>query len=327
MTSRRKVGDERLYYTPPAMRRYKQQQQQQQKQQKSKSSSVSSLERRGLESDSNLDRFLEHTTPSVSAQHFPWTSVHSWRNCNHEFHPYFFILGDLWESFREWSVYGAGVPLVLNGTDSVVQYYVPFLSGIQLYVDPSRNVVERRPGEDSDANSSGSDGENECRPERGTGTSNHTELLFEYFERELPFHREPLADKISILASHFPLLKTHRSCDLTPASWISISWYPIYRIPVGPTLQNVDTCFLTYHSLAKPIMSSDGGRDCGSKLSLPTFGLVPYKFKVSDWNHQNGVQEGQKMSSLLQDADNWLRVLQVNHPDYSFFTTRGTSWR
>ncbi|KAF3773379.1 hypothetical protein EJ110_NYTH55433 [Nymphaea thermarum] len=53
-----------------------------------------------------------------------------------EFHP-FLMLGDLWESFKEWSAYGAGVPLVLNGSDSVVQYYVPYLSAIQLYADSS----------------------------------------------------------------------------------------------------------------------------------------------------------------------------------------------
>ena len=43
-------------------------------------------------------------------------------------YPYF-VLGDLWESFEEWSAYGAGVPLLLNGSDSVVQYYV-----INLYI-------------------------------------------------------------------------------------------------------------------------------------------------------------------------------------------------
>ncbi|KAI3459242.1 hypothetical protein Pfo_015905 [Paulownia fortunei] len=355
---RRRVGEERLYYSPPAMRRYNHQQQQL----KSKSSSSSLPERRRLESDSNLDRFLEHTTPVVPPQHFPRTSMQAWRNRNREFHPYF-ILGDLWESFREWSVYGAGVPLVLNGTDSVVQYYVPSLSGIQLYIDPSRNFVEqRRPGEESDANSSSSDGDNECGNDRGAVNSqgswnqqsttgqgcnrlagrNHDFLgssvdggdisnppgllIFEYFERELPFHREPLADKISILASRFPVLKTYRSCDLTPASWVSIAWYPIYRIPVGPTLQNVDACFLTFHSLAKPVRSGEGVHDAVSKLALPTFGLVSYKFKVSDWN-ANGVDKHQKVDSLLRAADSWLRSLQVNHPDYSFFTSHNIHWR
>ena len=34
---------------------------------------------------------------------------------------------------KEWSAYGAGVPLVLDQRQSVVQYYVPYLSAIQLY--------------------------------------------------------------------------------------------------------------------------------------------------------------------------------------------------
>ena len=56
----------------------------------------------------------------------------------------YFCLGDLWESFREWSAYGAGVPLVLNGRNSVIQYYVPYLSAIQLYADPSRPSSRNR---------------------------------------------------------------------------------------------------------------------------------------------------------------------------------------
>lgn len=50
----------------------------------------------------------------------------------------YFNLGDLWESFREWSAYGAGVPVTLNGSDCVIQYYVPYLSGIQLYAESHR---------------------------------------------------------------------------------------------------------------------------------------------------------------------------------------------
>lgn len=80
-------------------------------------------------------------------------------------------------------------------------------------------------------------------------------LVFEYFERNQPYGREPLADKASLLspnrslsvfhffcgiaftffcplqlqisglASKFPELKTYKSCDLTAASWISVAWY------------------------------------------------------------------------------------------------------
>lgn len=65
------------------------------------------------------------------------------RTCDIEFQHYF-TLGDLWESFMEWSAYGAGVPLVLDGSDPVVQYYVPYLSGIQLYVESTASNAKSR---------------------------------------------------------------------------------------------------------------------------------------------------------------------------------------
>lgn len=53
--------------------------------------------------------------------------------------PCYFVLGDVWESFAEWSAYGTGVPLNLNSNnnnkDRVFQYYVPSLSAIQIYAD------------------------------------------------------------------------------------------------------------------------------------------------------------------------------------------------
>ncbi|KAJ0718070.1 hypothetical protein HanLR1_Chr08g0266581 [Helianthus annuus] len=90
----------------------------------------------------NLERFLESVTPSVPAQYPSKRAMGGWRNCD-EYQPYF-VLGDLWESFKEWSAYGAGVPLILNDSDSVVQYYVPYLSGIQLYMDPLKSSAKSR---------------------------------------------------------------------------------------------------------------------------------------------------------------------------------------
>ncbi|KAH7682568.1 hypothetical protein IHE45_05G130300 [Dioscorea alata] len=78
----------------------------------------------------NLNRFLESTVPSVPAQYLSKARMRGRRTCDVEIPPYL-ALADLWESFKEWSAYGAGVPLLLNGSDSVVQYYVPYLSGIQ----------------------------------------------------------------------------------------------------------------------------------------------------------------------------------------------------
>ncbi|XP_009595842.1 uncharacterized protein [Nicotiana tomentosiformis] len=385
--NRRRVGDDR-FYSPPAMRK-----QQKLKAAKSRieaesrtesddgASSTASFSSIRVENLTNLDRFLQHTTPKVPAQFFPKTIMKGMRNLDNDPQPYF-ILGDLWESFGEWSAYGAGVPLVLNQSDCVVQYYVPYLSGIQLYVDPSRpSIKQRRPGEESDSDSLRETSSDDSS-EYGAGASRvankvhgswkqnmigssidgikHVSLkkdpfleysgdeneignspgllIFEYFERNQPYGREPLADKISGLASKFSELKTYRSCDLTPSSWISVAWYPIYRIPTGPTLQNLDACFLTYHSLSTPagvsrtdwpqqhgttISRGIVGTGTSAKLPLPTFGLASYKFQVPFW-FPDGVNECQKVNSLLRAADNWLRLLQVNHPDYSFFVSHNS---
>ncbi|KAL8549516.1 hypothetical protein ACS0TY_008375 [Phlomoides rotata] len=285
--------------------------------------------------------------------------VRSWRTCDVEFQP-FFVLSDLWESFKEWSAYGVGVPLVLNDRDGVVQYYVPYLSGIQLYTDLSKSTKLRQLGEESDCEyfrDSSSDGSSDSEQERGglnysreqsvrdqhmtfqegfssdegEPGSSQSCLFFEYLERDQPYSREPLANKISDLALHFPELKTLRSCDLLPSSWISVAWYPIYRIPTGPTLRDMDACFLTFHSLHTPMTGSEvvhppvvtypTESDGVPQISLPVFGLASYKYKVSLWTPNTGHQR-QLSNALLQAADNWLNLLQVNHPDFSFFCRR-----
>ncbi|KAJ0989191.1 hypothetical protein J5N97_007547 [Dioscorea zingiberensis] len=328
----------------------------------------------------NLDRFLESTVPSVPAQYLSKTRMRGWRTCDVEFRPYF-ALADLWESFKEWSAYGAGVPLLLNGTDSVIQYYVPYLSGIQLYSESgSPSSSSSRPGEESDGDNcrdSSSDGSSDYdhqtplkysrnwnqkdfgsvsafRMDRLSLRDNHRasqeefssddgetgnsqgRLLFEYLEHNPPFTREPLADKISDLACRFPELKTLKSSDLSPASWMSVAWYPIYRIPTGPTLQDLDACFLTFHYLSTPmkgignasgpIVTYPQGVDGVPKISLPSFGLSCYKLKGSIWT-ANGTYERQLTDSLFQAADKWLRLRQVNHPDYQFFASRGVIQR
>ncbi|XP_050377421.1 uncharacterized protein LOC126794697 isoform X2 [Argentina anserina] len=327
---------------------------------------------------SNLDRFLESTTPSVPAQYFSET-MRGMRTCDVEFQP-FFALNDLWESFREWSAYGAGVPLVLNKCDSVMQYYVPYLSGIQLYgeTEVKSSAKQRQVGEDNDVDyylDSSSDASSDYEIEKHMKITreqkhflhqlnsevssrlgrlsvcddehlvsqegfssddgeavNSPGLLFEYLERDAPYGREPLADKISDLARKYPRLKSLRSCDLLQGSWMSVAWYPIYRIPTGPTLKDLDACFLTYHSLSTsmtggsgsvqaPVMVYPSEMDDVPKISLRTFGLASYKLKGSLWA-QNGT-ECQLADSLMQDAVNWLSLLQVNHPDFQFFASHG----
>lgn len=325
----------------------------------------------------NLERFLQSVTPVVLGQSLSKMAGRSWRTSDAEFQPFFF-LSDLWESFKEWSAYGAGVPLILNDSDCVVQYYVPYLSGIQLYGDLSKSTTKsRRPGEESDGEyfrDSSSDGSSDSEQDRGClscpkeprnyhfqihdsthnvellslggqnttfqegfssdegeSGSSHGCLLFEYLERDPPYCREPLANKILDLTHHCPELKTLRSCDLLPSSWISVAWYPIYRIPTGQTLKDLDACFLTFHSLHTPLTGSETVKpptvtyptetDGVPHILLPVFGLASYRYRESLWTPGAGHQL-QLANYLLQDADNWLNSLQVNHPDFAFFCRR-----
>ncbi|CAH2037598.1 unnamed protein product [Thlaspi arvense] len=315
-------------------------------------------------SSSNVERFLESVTPSVPAHYLSKTTVRERRGSDVDLQAPYFVLGDVWESFAEWSAYGTGVPLALNNSnykDRVFQYYVPSLSAIQIYADSdalSSSLHARRPGEESDSDfkdssSEGSSSESErglsypkeqisSRMDQLSLRKEHQEdsssddgepslssqgrLIFEYLERDLPYIREPFADKMSDLASRFPELKTLRSCDLLPSSWFSVAWYPIYKIPTGPTLKDLDACFLTYHSLHTPFqgvttesMCAVQPRENVAKTALPVFGLASYKLRGSVWTSIKGSGH-QLVNSLFQAADSWLRLHQVNHPDFIFFS-------
>ncbi|XP_062083334.1 uncharacterized protein LOC133789514 isoform X1 [Humulus lupulus] len=294
---------------------------------------------------SNLDRIIESVTPYVKAQTFPEARMRGWSP-----EEAFYYLEDLWEAFREWSVYGVGVPLLLNGCDLVKQYYVPYLSGIQLYVNPQRL---------SDVGSGNWEAErwtNGVVVNRGQSRHNLMNLnaqmlyglslrdshpfspssnspgkpIYEYLETEPPYVRKPLYDQILNLASKFPGLNVYRSCDILPASWFSVAWYPIYRIPVGPTLQSLEASFLTFHHLS---MHSPGKNQPGShvaacarkgdalKISLPIFGLASYKLKDSILLPGES-EERKQARALLLDAKNWLQCLDVKLPDLEFFQSR-----
>ncbi|XP_051141921.1 uncharacterized protein LOC127258902 [Andrographis paniculata] len=311
----------------------------------------------------NLDRLMESVTPYIQARFF--SEVHARRSRASDSHP-FFYLEDLWESFNEWSVYGAGVPLLLNGKDSIQQYYVPFLSGIQLYADPSMHSscvrgssdnsyaesYRQTGGASSSINSEGdrrsasilnsnmqrlnrlASGDKSvlsCSSSETDAPKSPGSLLFQYLEHEQPYNRRPLGDKISLLVSQSPELSKYRSCDLLPLSWMCVAWYPIYRIPVGPTLQDLDASFLTFHSLSTQPKSNwphqlhaantrivRGFVDPTAKISLPVFALASYKLKGSIVS-PCGPHECEQERALLQTADTWLRGLQVVLPDYQFF--------
>ncbi|TKY52487.1 hypothetical protein E2542_SST24009 [Spatholobus suberectus] len=309
----RATGSDR-FYSPPVLRK-------KQQQKRLESDSVEPDLRTGSDEPalsntanlSNLDHLLAAFTPSVSSQASCEPRMKGRRTSESSTGPNY-VLEDLWEAFREWSAYGAEVPVAVDGDEATKMYYVPSLSAIQLY-------APRRLGEGSGA-------------EPSKGTSNG-QLVYEYFEGAQPHFRPPFHDKVSILASEFPSLKKYRSWDISPSSWFSVAWYPIYRIPVGSSLKRMDASFLTFHSfsahsrrrnqLESRASSGRKVRGAGGSLniSLPPFALASYKLRGSILT-PNGESEWQKMDSLSQAAADWLQNLQVKHPDYLYFVSRSS---
>ncbi|KAK8452839.1 hypothetical protein SEVIR_5G181000v4 [Setaria viridis] len=191
---------------------------------------------------------------------------------------------------------------------------------------------------DGDSHESSSDASSDCGNGRlkhltregfssddGESGDPHDRLLFQYLEFDSPFCREPLTDKVSSLSARFPGLKSLKSSDLSLRSWISVAWYPIYRIPTGPTLKDLDACFLTFHRLSTRVGDHVGAIQyawgSSPNISLPVFGMASYKFSKSVWSSND--EDWQLASGLLQAAADWLRDSRASHPDYQFFVSRG----
>ncbi|XP_015883863.3 uncharacterized protein LOC107419626 isoform X2 [Ziziphus jujuba] len=235
----------------------------------SSSASNASAAAASLSDYSNLERFLQCVTPTVPSRNPPHTPGKDRIE--------YFTLRDLWDCYGEWSAYGVGTPVLLNSGETVLQYYVPYLSAIQIYSNKSV-VGSRSRREDSDiaefesdscSDDSGSDNLSRSLSNNSSRTWDVVSedssfdqesscpmrdrlghLYLQYVEMSSPYWRIPLTDKITELAQHHPALTTLKSVDLSPASWMAVAWYPIYHIPSRKSEKDLSTCFLTYHTLS-----------------------------------------------------------------------------
>ncbi|CAN6470612.1 unnamed protein product [Victoria cruziana] len=269
----------------------------------------------------------------------------------------FFRLCDLWKCYDEWSAYGADVPVQVNGgKERVVQYFVPYLSALQIYTtSPHRDLIPdpltsgdfsdsdssraeemsdsdlshsisfgSEKAESWDCGSSGSAGEQEsawCRPRDRLG-----HLYLDYFEHAPPHARVPLMEKINQLSRVYPELNNLRSIDLSAASWMSVAWYPIYHIPANRAARDLSASFLTYHTLSFSFQDmedgcmspSDSKSSPSSSIRLPPFGIATYKLHGEVWL-SSGAWDQHRLYSLWTSALSWLAQLQLTHPDFRFF--------
>ncbi|CAM8947198.1 unnamed protein product [Rhodiola kirilowii] len=302
---------------------------------------------------SNLDRFLDCTTPVVPSHFLQKGEI---RKLNRLWHPLdkeeveYFTLADLWNCYDEWSAYGAGVPVLFDNTESLVQYYVPYLSAIQIFTSSSsvhnlRDETESRDGEAMDSSSGSCSDESESdKLSRWDGSSSEEgvserespfsdrlgSLYFQYFDQSTPYGRVPLMDKVNGFTKKYPGLMTLRSVDLSPASWMAVAWYPIYHIPMGRTIKSLSTCFLTYHTLSSSFQDMDSDYEMEfddikkakvrKGIYLRPFGLATYRMQGSVWASSKNGPDHQRLVSLLSVADSWLKQLMVQHHDFNHFT-------
>ncbi|CDY51386.1 BnaC08g46230D [Brassica napus] len=116
---------------------------------------------------------------------------------------------------------------------------------------------------------------------------------------------------------------------------MSVAWYPIYHIPMGRTIKDLSTCFLTYHTLSSSFQDMErpeenGGdkermRKEGEDITLSPFGMATHKMQVNVWlSHDQDDQE--KLVSLYSVADSWLKQLRVQHHDFNYFYTMSMTY-
>ncbi|XP_062221429.1 uncharacterized protein LOC133920862 isoform X2 [Phragmites australis] len=268
---------------------------------------------------SNLEVFLEAATPQLRWCSAPLDCFEGpnnvWQLDKKDAVDYF-TLEDLWEHYSESSVYGLSVPVRLETGKSITQHFVPYLSAIQIY------TTTRSMGSETDSWSDDSTGERLSRSWDdasddlsydefdSTPAKQRAYLNFQYSEWDPPYERAPLADKVAELAQDYPCLTSLKSAQLSPSSWLSVAWYPIYHIPAHGNLKGISTCFLTYHSISSvfqdKIVQCDGSHSDSRTVVLSPFGLATYRMEGKLWSDP-ATDGGGGSSDLYWAASSWLK--------------------
>ncbi|XP_037449150.1 uncharacterized protein LOC119318668 isoform X2 [Triticum dicoccoides] len=310
-----------------------------------------------MKSSSNLEAFLQAATPllpwrSSTMERFQGAPSSVWQQPDgkNKDAVEYFALSDLWEHYAESSAYGLAVPVRDAGDRSVVttMHFVPYLSAVQLYTatKPTSHTLgatSRSTGSETDSWSDDSVGDrfassgssswdaaseeddSSCTYDgngsAGVSTKQSGYLNFQYREWDSPYERVPLAHKVAELAQDYPCLMSLSSAELSPSSWMSVAWYPIYHIPAHVNLKGTSACFLTYHSISSVFQDNIHSglvHDEGEIVALSPFGLATYRMQGDLWK-RSGSSDHRRLSELHWAAASWLKQVGAHHPDFTFF--------
>ncbi|XP_019179948.1 PREDICTED: uncharacterized protein LOC109175150 [Ipomoea nil] len=197
---------------------------------------------------------------------------------------------------------------------------------------------------ESDLSSEGST-DDCCHNNPSVEAEPHAHLYIKFCDTCSPYWRIPFAEKIAELAEVYPGLLTLKNIDLSPASWISVAWYPIYQIPTkGIWKDRLSTCFLTYHSLSPSsqggvnpnmvgndekgkkslelVKGEEGEKSDKSGEALYPFGMATYRLDDEIWINSHTYDDYEKIIDLYNAAESWLKKLNFWHHDFNFFTSQ-----
>ncbi|PAN39219.1 hypothetical protein PAHAL_7G228700 [Panicum hallii] len=287
---------------------------------------------------SNLRCFLDSVTPIVKAYRVPKAPYYLPQPNEHNGNigdgvKCFYYLGDLWNSFYKWSACGVGTSVCIAPGGTVEQYFVPYLSAMELYANETNVPASNSMVYDGRFNGYNQHGATEWTTHGYQTPSNMRkvgvleskgELLFKYFEPDSPYERIPFVDKVYELYTERPFITSLNSLELSPSSWMSVYWYPTSHVP-AKNQKDLNTCFLTYHNLStsEGNVSLDRVHD-SNHVALAPFGLATFKLDAKVWaNPDSGDQK--HIVSLYDAARSWLKKHSIHHYDFNYFSYRCSS--
>ncbi|KAI3756610.1 hypothetical protein L1987_56432 [Smallanthus sonchifolius] len=150
-------------------------------------SSSSSSSCSSIKNCSNLENFLHSVTPVIKHASIPVNDDVGLKNAHAK-------LQDIWEIYDEWSCCGVGVPVLLESDESIVQYYVPYLSAIQIFIKKSTSSTS---DDDDDDVSTKSNDMNLGKKVSSGEHDDDDDLYVQFYETCSPYMRVPLLDKVT----------------------------------------------------------------------------------------------------------------------------------
>lgn len=72
-----------------------------------------------------------------------------------------------------------------------------------------------------------------------------------------------------------------------------------------------------------PLSTERKKRKEGERISLPPFGLASYKMFGDVWVSDKNGRDQERLVSLFNIADSWLKQLSVDHHDFKYFARSG----